>query len=154
MIKFNEKELKKFEILENTDLLGKIFYFGTIDEISNLYDNNINIQKTISGGKNIGDISTVTLKIKIPSELKNEKQFIINDIVPNGMRFVGSDVNYLKDSQKLKFVIYNNYGKFEYIINYNVRNVLQGEYKIEPAIVSTINFDNWGYSDETKITIE
>ena len=153
---FDESELKDFEILETFNIAGKATYIGTIDEAVNLYDNSIKVTKEISKENKIGDVRTVTIKIKLPASTNEYEYFIINDVIPNGTRYVGSKehYNYSKDAQKVQIQLSRDKQKSEYVIQYNVRNVLSGEYAVESAVVSNTKTNEIGYSTEDKITIE
>lgn len=156
VLKFYEKDLKKFKVLEASNLMAKAVYIGTIDETKALFDNTIDIKKNISNENNIGNMRTVTLNIKLNDKANLDDYIIINDIVPSGMRFVGAkDVyNYSNDAQKVQFRINTTDLKNEYIIKYNVRNILQGEYAIESAIIINQNTNEIGFTEEGKIVVE
>lgn len=156
VLQLNEKNFKNFNIVEANNVTGNVRYIGTIDEAADNYENNLQITKTITEESNIGDVRTVTLTIKIPSGTDKNEYFVINDIIPNGMRFVGVEnfYNYKKDSQKIQFYISNNSKKTEYTIRYNIRNILEGEYAVESAIVTNPNTREIGFSVEDTIVVE
>lgn len=149
-----ERELKKFEILESNKIAGKVMYVGTLNEAADLYANEIKIEKIISGGSGIGDIRTVTIKVKTPSNLAKEEHLVVNDIVPSGMRFVGTENWHFKDAQKVRFIISNYDKKSEYVIRYSVRNVLKGEYAVESAVVVNPKTNEIGFTEQDTIAIE
>jgi len=152
----NERQFKKTSIIENNNVAANIRYVGTIDEAIENYENNIQITKNITDENKVGDMRTVTLTIKIPADSSDNNYFVINDIVPNGMRFVGVEdfYSYTKDSQKIRFYLYNDKKKKEYQIKYNVRNVLEGEYVVESAIISKPETREVGFTEQDIIVIE
>lgn len=156
VLKFDEKELKKFKILETSNLTAKAIYTGTFDEARNLFDDTIYIKKDISNESSIGEMRTVTLTIKLYGTANSFDDIIINDIVPSGMRFVGAKdlYNYSNNAQKVQFRIDTAELKNEYIIKYNVRNVLQGEYAVESAIIMNQTTNEIGFTEEGTIVIE
>jgi hypothetical protein len=154
VLQLSERELKKFEILESNKIAGKAMYVGTMNEAIDLYANEIKIEKTISGGSGIGDIRTVTIKVKTPANLSKEDHLVVNDIVPSGMRFVGTENWHFKDAQKVRFIISNYDKKSEYIIRYSVRNVLKGEYAVESAVVVNPKTNEIGFTKDDIVVIE
>jgi len=153
VLTLTERELKKFEILESNKIVGKAMYVGTMNEATDLYANEIKIEKTISGGSKIGDVRTVTIKVKTPKNLEKEDNLVVNDIVPSGMRFVGTENWHFSDAQKVRFIISNYDKKSEYTIRYSVRNVLAGEYAVESAVVVNPKTNEIGFTEEDKIEI-
>lgn len=154
-LNLSERELKKTSILEANNVAANIQYVGTIDEAIENYENNIQITKNITDENEVGDMRTVTLTVKIPSGLSDNDYFVINDIVPNGMRFVGVEdfYSYTKDAQKIRFYLYNDKKQKEYKIKYNIRNVLEGEYVVESAIISNPETREIGFTKEEIIII-
>ena len=55
---------------------------------------------------------------------------------------------------KIEYVIYKENKKTEYIIRYTVRNVLEGEYAVESAVVVNPNTNEIGFSEESTIAID
>lgn len=155
-MQLDEKKIKKINVIEANNVIGKVEYVGSIEDAVDNYNNNIKIIKTIDGGDNIGDLQIVTLTIKMPNVKNDNEYFIVNDIIPTGMRFVGVEefYNYKNDGQKVRFYIRNNKNKTEYTIQYNVRNVLEGEYALESAIVLNPQTREIGYTEQNTVIIE
>ena len=92
----------------------------------------------------------------MPRNSDKNQYFVVNDIIPNGTRFAGTEdfYNYKKDAQKINFYIWNDKNKTEYTIKYNIRNILKGEYAVESAIVTNPETKDIGFTTEEMIVIE
>ena len=136
-LSLNKPEFDSFTIKSSKgEIKSLVSYVGGADELFEI-DSGVSIRKEVTEGS-LGGYTDVNLKITLPVD---SKYYVVSDVIPSSSRFVSAgSYDYTWglskwDGQRVYFYIRSNHTG-EININYRIRNVLAGEFSVEPAYIT------------------
>ena len=136
-LSLNKPEFDSFTIKNSKgEIKSLVSYVGGADELFEV-DSGVLIKKEVSEGS-LGGYTDVTLRITLPVD---NEYYVVSDVIPSSSRFVSAgNYNYTWglskwEGQRVYFYIRSNHTG-EISINYRIRNVLAGDFSVEPAYIT------------------
>lgn len=177
-LQLNRRQLESFALVEQKEEQAQpalslfVCYLGSADQLSHQEQRLATLTKTITPveGADISQSSLLRVTIEADfEETPEEGYYLINDVIPSGMRFANKPENYgggdwnsrwamlSQDGQQVSFgVWYGNdgVGGPEKALVYYVRAVLPGSFVSEAPVLTHESSGLWGTGEQDIVVIE